>query len=109
MSSGALFDWMRATMKSDLPSGTKHVLLALGIRMNPRSAGAAWPSQAQLARDTGMSERTVRDHVAEAVREGWLEKERRGLGAWNTVPRCHSITGEILPVRSPTSPVKSCR
>lgn len=90
---------MHKVLESDLPSGVRYVLLTLGMRMNPENSGLAWPSQKRLALDMGLSERTVREHIGCAVRQGWLQKRRRGAQGLiyaPTIPLSHrqKITGE---------------
>lgn len=75
--------WIR-TVRAHGPTvaSIRAVLLALAIRMDDR--GEAFPSQRTIARDTALSERTVRDALLEARRTSWLAaKERGGRGrAW---------------------------
>jgi hypothetical protein len=74
-----LFTWRTAISTSDLEPTTRHVALALSLYMNERG-GSAFPGAARLAKDTGLSERTVRDHLGLLVRRGWLEILRDGGG-----------------------------
>jgi Helix-turn-helix domain len=81
-SSGAhigLFEWQRAIRDSELPPMTRHVALTLSTYMNAEG-GSAFPGAARLARDTGRSERKVRERLGLLVKAGWLvEVERGGL------------------------------
>lgn len=72
--------WMRAVRdhrpKAAPRSSRYAVLWALGLRMDADGAGFA--SQAQLAEDTTVTERTVRGHLAWARGVGFLELTHRG-------------------------------
>lgn len=62
---------------------TRLVLFALALHMNQRGENA-WPAQALIAKRTGLSERSVRTHLAHAKRTGWIRisnKPRKGQ-AW---------------------------
>ncbi len=72
------FTWRTAITESDLKPYTRLVLLTLSLHMNEAGEGA-FPSQELLAKETGMSERRVRDHLRNAIEAGWLS---RGLVDW---------------------------
>jgi len=64
----ARYEWERSLLRSGVPAGPNHVLLAL-----LRYAGGkaeCWPSNDALALDTGLSVRQVRRHVGELARLG---------------------------------------
>lgn len=71
------FEWERALRRSDLHHTTRLVLLVLGTYMDGDGSGAR-PSQDTLARGAGISERSVRDHLARALAGGWIDRPRRG-------------------------------
>lgn len=72
------FVWERALRRCETVTGTRLlVLLMLGTHIDGKS-GTARPSQATLARDTGLKERAVRQHLAGAVTDHWLILVRRG-------------------------------
>lgn len=70
------FGWERAVKASDMPPTRKLVLLTLATHSN--KGGKAWPSQARLAAECGVTDRTIRGHLAAAVEDGWLERTRKG-------------------------------
>lgn len=73
-----LFAWQRALRdESGLPQLTKHVLLTLSTYMKQDGTGA-FPAQQTLADACGVSVRTVRKHIADAIEAGWIEKVRQG-------------------------------
>jgi hypothetical protein len=76
-----LFTWRSAVSSPHGPKDatTKHVLLALSLYMNERG-GSCFPSIVTLAADTGLNERTVRDHLSLAVQDGWITRKRHGYG-----------------------------
>jgi hypothetical protein len=65
--------WRDCVWNSSEPSLTKLLLLSLGRFMDGRGRNASM-SYRQLARDTGMSERKVKDLVGE-VSDRWLQVE----------------------------------
>lgn len=78
MPSSDLFKWQRAVRdESGLPPVTRHVLLTLSTYMKSDGTGA-FPSQQTLADACGVSVRTVRKHLTDAIKAGWIEKVRQG-------------------------------
>lgn len=57
---------------------TRLVLLGLASFMGP-DGDDCFPSAEAVSRRSGVSERTVRDHLRIALRTGWLLRGRRGL------------------------------
>jgi helix-turn-helix protein len=57
----------------------KLTLFALATYMNG-DGGSAHPGVARLARDTGLCVRTVRGHLSQARRDGWLTVESNLFG-----------------------------
>lgn len=73
-----LFSWRSAIVTSQLPSQARLVALCLSLHMNERG-GSCYPSQATLARETGIGERQVRRHLQTLRQEQWIKvtyKER---------------------------------
>jgi DNA-binding transcriptional ArsR family regulator len=66
-------------MRSDLPAGCRHVCHVLCVYIDAK-AGVILPmftpSLTQLARDTGLSRRTIMRHLAVAERKGWVIRKR---------------------------------
>ena len=61
-------------------AGTRLVLFVIALHMNENGENA-FPSQALVATRTGLSERSVRRHLAHAEKTGWLQRfERRRPG-----------------------------
>lgn len=77
-----LYTWRTALCTSGLEPTSRHVGLTLSLYMNERG-GSAFPGAVRLAADTGLTERTVRDHLAKLVGVGWLEILTRGGGRKN--------------------------
>lgn len=65
--------------------------LVYGV-LNTRENGEnlSWPSQRSIADSLGMKERRVRMCVAELVKLGFVQAEKRGLGKTNTYSIVHS-------------------
>lgn len=72
-----LLTWRSAICDSGLPSTTRHVALTLSLYMNERG-GSAHPGAVALAHDTGLSERSVRGHLADLTAGGWLTLVEQG-------------------------------
>lgn len=72
-----LFTWRSAIAESDLPATTRHVLLTLSTYMNERG-GSAYPGSARLAKDSGLHQSTVKDHLKSAADLGWIRILRKG-------------------------------
>lgn len=79
MSLAPLYTWRTALCTSELEPTTRHVGLTLSLYMNERG-GSAFPGAVRLAGDTGLTDRTVRDHLTKLVTGGWLEILARGGG-----------------------------
>jgi len=72
-----LLTWRRSIAESELPPTTKLVAFALSLWMNERGA-SAYPGADTLAKDTSLSVRAVREHLAQLVHLGWLELVEKG-------------------------------
>lgn len=72
-----LFTWRSAIGESALPPTCRHVLLALSLYMNEKG-GSAYPGSSRLAHDTGLNQRTVKDWLSHAEKNGWIVVARRG-------------------------------
>lgn len=74
-----LFTWRSAVASQFGPSKptTRHVLLTLSLHMNERG-GSCFPSTETLALETGLSQRSVEEHLRVAEQGGWIR--RRGMG-----------------------------
>jgi helix-turn-helix protein len=89
------FDWEREVIGPNGPRSTttRHVLLTLATHV-ARHTARAWPSIRTLESETGLSNRSVIDHLHLAVAQGWLEREftrldemrYRGYACWLTIP-----------------------
>jgi hypothetical protein len=74
--------------------------------------GECFPGQERLARDLGVSDRTVRSYMDELVRRGLVAKQRRGRGATNLYAlvegesrpeadfRSEDMTGRVVPLKT---------
>lgn len=72
----------RAVRASDLPPTARLIMLTLSDRARSEDSVISdehTPSQGEIAADTGLSERTVRDTVKWLEREGWLDLDRPSL------------------------------
>lgn len=76
-----LFTWRSAVSSPAGPPShtTRHVLLAMGLYMNEKGE-SCFPSAAQLSDDTGLTERSVREHIRIAKESGWIEVSKHGFG-----------------------------
>lgn len=75
-----LFRWREALTSRHGPASStqRHVLLTLSLHMN-RTGGSCFPSTKTLARETGLSERTVVTHLGEAAEAGWIGRSNHGI------------------------------
>lgn len=73
--------WALAIPKADLPNpSARHVLLCLANYAGS-DGRAAFPAAATLAEDTGLSERTVRQKLAELDEAGWISEGNQAIAA----------------------------
>ncbi|WP_375789404.1 helix-turn-helix domain-containing protein [Bradyrhizobium sp. Pha-3] len=73
------FDWLRqVALDSELPPTATRVAIALTKYFNREHDGWAWMSQAKLALDLGMPERTVRFALSALIKADHLITKRRG-------------------------------
>lgn len=77
-----LFSWRQAILESDLPPTTRHVLLTLSCYMNDVGQ-SCFPSTARLARETGLTKRTVITHLHKSRELGWITIGLHGFGGQN--------------------------
>ena len=68
-------------VSSDGPKSptTRHVLLTMSLHMDA-NGGSCFPSTETIAKETGLSRRTVCSHIQKAVADGWITKGVRGMG-----------------------------
>ena len=72
-----LFTWRSAICDSQLAPTTRHVAVTLSLYMNERGA-SAFPGARRLAHDSGLGERTIREHLGILVEQGWLGIVEKG-------------------------------
>ena len=78
------FVWLRqVAADGDLPPTASRIAIVLTSYFNREYDGAAWMSQATLANDLGVTERTVRAGLAGLVDLGHLTSVRRGMTETN--------------------------
>ncbi len=90
------FDWLREVFSADGPTSPSARLVAatLGMRMRANLSGC-FPSQATIAAESGLSERTVRTSLKELEAGGWLViVKEKGSSKW-----VHSVYLPRLPDR----------
>ena len=77
------FSWRAAILASDLPATTRHVLLTLSCHMNDLGQ-SCFPSMELLAAETGLSKRSVVEHISIARALGWICSRKHGYAgrAW---------------------------
>ena len=76
MNLSPLFTWRSAICDSDLQPTTRHVALVLSLHMNERG-GSCFPSQPTLAKETGLTDRAVREHLLILNAKGWIERKKQ--------------------------------
>jgi hypothetical protein len=66
-----VWKWREAILRSDLPALTKLLLLAISHHLSDATVGRTIRAK-DLARETGMSERSITTHIKNAVKAGLL-------------------------------------
>jgi Helix-turn-helix domain len=73
------FNWLRqVAYDADLVPAASRVAIAITKYFSRERDGWAWMSQATLANDLGMPERTVRDAISRLIKHGHIVTKRRG-------------------------------
>jgi hypothetical protein len=71
-----VWSWQDAIRQADIPPGTKLLCLTLSLYMSSVGRGA-WPSAAQLSKDSGMKQTALTEHTRRATIAGLLRVTRR--------------------------------
>jgi predicted DNA-binding transcriptional regulator len=80
----------------------KHVLLILALRADATTRQCT-PGMPRIAKDTGLSERTVHRTIAALEKAGHISREvKDGIGTIYTVHPCHGVTPDTV------SPLTEC-
>jgi len=74
-----IIDWLEFIWTTDLPSNSKFVAAYLRTYMNAKR-DLCWPSVGRIAKETGLSEQTVRTHLKTLEQAGFLQIERSNGG-----------------------------
>jgi hypothetical protein len=104
----AYFSWQQAVLKSEMEPTTRLVCLTIGCHMAMDGTGC-FPSYALIAQESGLSRRTVIDHVQAAVVHGYLRLEHRerenGSSTSNLYqPVMPDVVQELHPGSAPAAP-----
>jgi hypothetical protein len=80
---GLRWRWLQAIAASDLPSTTRLVMHTLSLHM-ASGGGSCYPGLTLIAAESGLDKSTVRRHLRQAEKLGWIRRirERRPQGAW---------------------------
>ncbi len=91
------FDLQRAAMSIlGATAAEKHVLLVLALRANDKTATCT-PGMPRIAKDTGLSERTVHRTIAALEKAGHISRKvKDGIGTTYTVHPCHDVTPDTV-------------
>jgi len=82
------------------PVGGHRKLVLLAVADQANDGGVCWPSQTSLARKCGISERRLRDHLAELEEGGYISRaERRRDDGTRSSDLYALLHRTILPVR----------
>lgn len=76
MNLSPLFTWRSAIVDARVAPTTKLVALCLSLHMNERG-GSCFPSQALLAWESGLTARSVREHLGILEGEGWIVRTKQ--------------------------------
>lgn len=94
------FTWRRVLCSKDGPesSTTRHVLLTLSCHMN-EFGDSCYPGIELLVTESGLSKKTIIDHLRIAEETGWIDKEERpernGQG-WRKMAYTASIPSKLM-------------
>ena len=87
--------WQRAVsdpiLAKDLPASRRHVAFVLSLHMN-KDGSNCFPSVAHIAKESGLSERTVQESVRDLERGGWLLVVYGGKKNGKKFANAHSAT-----------------
>lgn len=99
-----LLTWRGAILKSDLEPTTRHVALTLSTYMGDVGE-SAHPGPTRLAKDTGLSLRTVKHHLGVLVDRKWLViTEHGGLKGEKRKANCYAAN--VPKTRAANTPVQ---
>lgn len=71
------FNWRKLVNKTQMPSGAHHLAIYLSCFMND-DQDVAWPSQARIVYETGLSKSTVNKYLNWLEENHWIVRERGG-------------------------------
>lgn len=77
-----VWSWRQAIAKAKIEPSTKLVLYTLGNYMNEHGTGC-YPTQEQIAEESGLSLRSVSEHLRKAAEAGFIEVTKHGFGGQN--------------------------
>lgn len=102
-----LLSWRSAIAESPLKSSSKLVAYALSLHMKEKG-NSAHPGPACLARETGLSLRTVKEHLGVLESEGWLVCVERGgmVGSKRRANEYQAAIPAVSRTRAADSPVQ---
>jgi len=96
------FSWRSAFMDADLAAPTKHVLHVISTYMNSHGQGA-FPTIETIAKKSGLSVRTVKNHIPLAISSGWLAKSKHGFKGAKWANNHYEISFPIVEERGAAS------
>lgn len=97
------WDWIRALRESELDSTARLVAFTLSFHMDSDGTHA-YPGPALLARESGLSLRSVKAKLRDLERAGWIECVKRGRSSANG--RSANRYRATLPTRAGDAPVQ---
>ena len=91
-------EWMTYALEQDIQTSAKFVLVALANRAN--QDGECWPSQKDLAKQTSMTDRSVRNALTKLEELGYITREHRTRkdGTWSSDR--YTIHRKIVPAEN---------
>lgn len=105
----AVFDWRDAIRLppegAELPATARWVAMAMSFYMDRDTLADCYPGPARLAKETGLTQRTVKKAIALLVDRGWLKRTRKG-GTKKDGTRVTSCYTGLFPTAATGSPGK---
>jgi DNA-binding transcriptional MocR family regulator len=116
MSKCTKYTWISHVQRNPLQSTQKLILLYLFARMSDDGSDC-YPSQATIAKHTGLHEKTVQRHLSILESSGWVRVEIRGVNGhghkrqqyWPNVPAENGDDKVTSPQRIPNVPAEDSK
>ena len=90
------FEWTKIVRRTKLPTATKAVALILGTYADTKTGYKVRPGQARIAREAGMTDRSVRTHLRELERVGLIYCTEQGSNMGTAGAASHYVLTALV-------------